>query len=57
MPGNFFSLTVGPNWLPTENLLVRPELRWDFYDGNAQPYADGTRSQQLMLGFDIILKF
>jgi len=57
LPGNFFSLTVGPNWLPTENLLVRPELRWDFYDGNAQPYADGTRSQQLMLGFDIILKF
>jgi hypothetical protein len=57
LSGNFFSLTVGPNWLPTENLLIRPELRWDFYDGSAQPYADGTRSQQLMLGFDIILKF
>jgi hypothetical protein len=57
LPGNFFSLTVGPNYLPTENLLIRPELRWDFYNGEALPYGDGTKTQQLMLGFDMILKF
>lgn len=57
LPGNYFSLTVGPNYLPTENLLIRPELRWDFYDGSALPYNDGTKTQQLMLGFDVILKF
>lgn len=57
LPGNFFSLTVGPNWLPTENLILRPELRWDFYDGDAKPYSDGTKTDQLMLGFDAILKF
>ena len=57
LPGNFFSLTVGPNYLPTENLLIRPELRWDFYSGDALPYNDGTKTQQLMLGFDMILKF
>ncbi|MFM8930397.1 MAG: outer membrane beta-barrel protein [Gemmataceae bacterium] len=57
LPGNFFSLTVGPNWLPTQNLMLRPELRWDFYDGEAKPYNDGTKTNQLMLGFDAILKF
>ncbi len=57
LPGNFFSLTVGPNWLPTQNLILRPELRWDFYDGDAKPYNDGTKTEQLMLGFDAILKF
>ena len=57
LPGNYFSLTVGPNYLPTENLLIRPELRWDFYSGDALPYNDGTKTQQLMLGFDMILKF
>jgi len=57
LPGNFFSLTVGPNYLPTENLLIRPELRWDFYDGDALPYNGGTKTQQLMLGFNMILKF
>jgi len=57
LPGNYFSLTVGPNYLPCPNLLIRPELRWDFYDGYALPYRDGTRAQQLLLGFDMILMF
>ena len=57
LPGNYFSLTVGPNYLPTENLMIRPELRWDFYDGDAKPYNDGSKTEQLMLGFDVILKF
>lgn len=57
LPGNFFSLTVGPNWLPTQNLMLRPELRWDFYDGDTKPFNDGTKTNQLMLGFDAILKF
>jgi hypothetical protein len=56
-PGNFYSLSAGLNWAPTGNLVVRPELRADWYDGDAAPapYQDGTRDSQFMLGLDAIL--
>lgn len=59
LPGNFFSWTLGDNWTPStySNLLVRPELRWDFYDGPAKPYDDGAKMYQLLLGFDVIWLF
>lgn len=61
LPGNYYSLTVGANWVPTGNLLVRPAIRWDFFGGPAsgsiEPYRDGTRDAQLLLGFDAIQKF
>jgi hypothetical protein len=37
--GNLFGLTFGVNHAPTMNLLVRPELRWDWSSGG-QPYDD-----------------
>jgi hypothetical protein len=57
--GNVYSLSVGANWTATSNLMIRPELRADWYDGNATrlPYQDGTNSSQLMLGVDAILQF
>ena len=57
LPGNYYSLTVGPNWLPQANWLVRPALRWDFYGGSASPFNDGTSTSQLLLGFDGIMRF
>jgi hypothetical protein len=57
LPGNFVSFTVGPNYSPSPNLIVRPELRYDTYDGAARPYDDGRKTQQLMLGIDMIMKF
>jgi hypothetical protein len=61
LPGNFYSLTLGPNWTPTGNFLVRPAFRWDFfggpYGGPRAPYNDGISNQQTMLGFDLIQKF
>ena len=58
-PGNFYSLSAGLNWTPTGNLVLRPELRADWYDGDAAPapYQDGTRDSQFMLGLDAILMF
>jgi hypothetical protein len=58
-PGDFYSLSLGVNWTPTTNLMVRPEIRSDWYDGDAArlPFDDGTDSSQLMLGFDAILLF
>ncbi len=58
-PGNFYSLSAGINYLPVPNLVLRPEIRSDWYTGNASrlPYQDGNKDYQLMLGFDAILRF
>jgi hypothetical protein len=58
-PGHFFSLSAGVNYLPVPNLILRPEIRADFYSGSASrlPYKDGTEEYQLMLGIDAILRF
>jgi hypothetical protein len=29
--GNFWEVTLGLNWLPTPNWVVRPEVRYDWY--------------------------
>jgi len=57
LPGNYFSFTVGPNYSPSPNLVIRPEIRYDTYNGSALPFDDGRKTQQLMLGVDMILKF
>jgi hypothetical protein len=61
LPGNFYSLTIGPNWSPTGNFLMRPAFRWDFfggpYGGTRAPFNDGVSNQQTMLGFDMIQRF
>jgi hypothetical protein len=57
--GNFYSLSLGLNWTPTANVMFRPEIRGDWYDGNAvrQPFNDGRDDHQLMLGIDGIMLF
>ena len=57
LDGNFYSLSLGLNWMPTYNLTVRPELRADWYNGDALPYDDGADDNQFMVGFDAILRF
>jgi len=60
LPGNYYSLTLGPNWVPTGNFMMRPCFRWDFFGGPTgprRPYNDGVSNQQTMLGFDLIQKF
>jgi len=56
--GHFFDVAVGLNWTPTANFIVRPELRYDWFDGDSlgglRPYADGTRDDQWVAGFDVI---
>lgn len=63
--GNFFALTAGLNWRPTGNWLIRPEIRWDWYDGApswmpgkpALPFDAGDRDQQTTFAVDAILTF
>ena len=58
-PGDVYSLSAGVNWTPTGNLTLRPEIRADWYDGEAvrSPFDDGAATNQLMLGLDAILLF
>lgn len=55
--GNFYSLSFGVNYAPTSNLVFRPELRADWFEGSSSlPFNDGAKDNQFMLGFDVILR-
>jgi hypothetical protein len=56
--GNYYEFALGANWTPHANLVVRPELRWDWSDGTAlAPYNDLTKDSQFMAAVDAILFF
>ena len=62
-------MTMGPRWSPMPNVIIRPNLRLDWYSGPngnvtgangvtyLKPYDNGTRSNQGVLMTDIILVF
>ena len=55
---DYFELTAGMNWTPNNHLTLRPELRWDWTGTpDYYPFGDGTRSNQVLLGCDLILRF
>ncbi len=60
-PGNFYGITSGLNWRPTGNLIVRPECRWDWYDGlsgpTGLPFDGGLKDNQFTFGIDTIVTF
>jgi hypothetical protein len=46
------------NWSPNTFVVVRPEIRWDWAGTpDLYPYGDGTRSNQLLLDCDVIVRF
>ena len=60
--GSFTELTLGLNWKPKSNILVRPEARWDWYDGSTNlgaelPFDDGNSSSQFTFATDIVVMF
>jgi hypothetical protein len=57
--GDFYEISAGLNWTPSANLMVRPELRYDWADielasNNGRPYAGEQRVDQWLAGFDVI---
>jgi hypothetical protein len=62
MAGAYNDLSLGLNWRPRPNWVVRPEVRWDWYDGlpNAQgqlPFGDSLKREQFLAACDLILTF
>ncbi len=66
--GNYLAITGGLNWKPHANLIIRPELRWDWSDLRGNPnvpggdpgvkaFIDGKRSSQLTAAMDVIVHF
>jgi hypothetical protein len=59
--GNYYEATLGVNYKPHANLLLRPEVRWDWYDGqvanNNHPFDNGNSNNQFSGGFDMIFTF
>ena len=62
--GSFTALTLGLNWTPKSNILVRPEVRWDWYNGSPNPagayplpFDDGNSSSQCTLATDVVVMF
>ncbi|HID76832.1 MAG TPA: porin [Planctomycetaceae bacterium] len=59
--GDFYEITFGLNWRPHSNIIVRPEIRWDWFDqdgpGEVQPFDAGDSKDQFLFGCDMIVLF
>lgn len=60
--GSYFEATLGLNYKPHANFLLRPEIRWDWYDGSVaaadnRPFNDGRSNSQFGAGFDMIFTY
>ncbi len=62
--GHFYEVTAGLNWSPCPNVRLRPEIRYDWYDGapspfpgGALPFDDGLGDDQFTAAFDILVTF
>jgi len=56
-PGNFFEFSLGANYKPNANWNIRPEVRYDWFDGQGHPYDDGNAKHQFLFGLDAIYQF
>lgn len=63
IPAVWNDLSLGVNYKPNKNVLVRSEVRWDWIDARGTPapatlpFDDRNDSQQFLWGTDLILKF
>jgi len=60
--GTFSNLSLGLNWRPHPNFLLRPEARWDWYGGSANPagelpFDNLTSRSQYTFAIDLLTTF
>ena len=59
--GSYYEVTWGFNYKPRENVIIRPEIRYDWYHGSlgsgAQAFNAGADSEQFSGGLDFIVTF
>ena len=54
--------TIGLNYRPSKNFVLRPEARYDWYTGttnvaNQQPFGGGNATAQWLFSVDLIMTF
>lgn len=58
---DYYALTAGVTWKPCSNLMIRPEIRYDWTEHNSafDPDMDGNyrNKDQFSYGFDLVYKF
>jgi len=62
MAGAYNDLSLGLNWRPNRNVTLRPEVRWDWYDGRPNtdgelPFGDKTKREQFLFATDLLVTF
>jgi hypothetical protein len=55
--GDYYEATLGLHFRPNPNLTFRPELRWDWFDGERLPYDDGTADDFFTFGMDAVFAY
>lgn len=58
--GAYYAATAGVNFLPCQYLTLRPEVRYDWQDGQSgspKVFDRGEDSSQLLVAMDAIIKF
>ncbi len=56
--GTVQAISVGLNYTPTTNFRLRPELRWDWYGGEALPlFDDRAKNSQFTAAIDMVVLF
>jgi hypothetical protein len=59
--GDFYEITMGLNWTPRANWNIRPELRWDWFDPDADtvgaPFNDNNSNSQFTAAVDVIFTY
>jgi hypothetical protein len=54
--GDFYGISLGLNWTRLSNVTVRPEVRWDWFNGEGtMPYDDNTKNSQFLANCDFIV--
>ncbi|MSV46002.1 MAG: outer membrane beta-barrel protein, partial [Actinobacteria bacterium] len=54
---SYYAMTAGVNWEPRKWLMVRPEVRYDWSQAQINPFDNGQRTNQFLLGFDMVIQF
>ena len=55
--GDFFAASVGANWMPNKNVTIRPEMRYDWFNGTGNPFNAGNDRNQLVLAIGAVVQF
>ena len=51
-------MTANVTWQVEDFVRIRPEIRYDIYDGNGLPlFANNTENEQFVAMVDVILQF